>query len=324
MVCFGWSKDDGIVSQEHVNHYEALAKGGAGLIVVEATCVTKSGRLADTQLGIWSDEHILGLKKIADVCHRHQAVVLIQIHHAGFKTPPSVTQSPMAPSEYKGARALTFDEIQGIKEDFIAAALRAKEAGFDGVELHGAHGYLISQFLSPVINKRNDMYGGSFSAMMEFPRQIIKGIKEKTGKDFILACRMGCNEPDYEEGIEIAREYEKLGVDLLHVSAGIPGQELPKAPEDFEYNWIVYGGTLIKQNVNIPVIVVNDIRTPQRAEYLIENNLADFAAIGKGHLVDPEWSLKAQSNLEIISCIKCPKCQWFVDGKHCPRYREIG
>jgi len=129
---------------------------------------------------------------------------------------------------------------------------------------------------------------------------------------------MGGNEPTLEDGVEIAKILEKQGVDLLHVSAGIQGSELPTVPEGFPYNYIVYCGTEIKKHVNIPVIVVNDIGTPDRADYLIKNGLSDFTSIGKGLLVDPYWANKAKEKVEITNCIMCSKCQWFTDGKKCP------
>lgn len=326
MVCFGWSDNDGFVTEEHVEHYDRRSKGGTGLVIVEATCIKKDGRLASTQLGIWSDEHIEGLKRITEVCHKNGAVILIQIHHAGFKTPQDVLAPALAPSDMekdgqKIARALTIDEIHSIQEDFLAAAKRAKAAGFDGIELHGAHGYLINQFVSPFANRRDDEYGGSFDNRMRFGLEIIKKIKTELGENFIIDIRMGANEPDAEAGVQIARAYEEAGVDLLHVSAGIGSGQYPAVPEGFEYNWIVYCGTEVKKNVTIPVIVVNDIRTPERAAYLVENNLADFTAIGKGLLVDSSWAKKAVNKEEIVSCLKCLKCAWYRNGKLCPRNR---
>jgi 2,4-dienoyl-CoA reductase-like NADH-dependent reductase (Old Yellow Enzyme family) len=234
---------------------------------------------------------------------------------------------PVAPSDYEkdgklAARALTSDEIANIQEDFLSAAIRAKKAGFDGIELHGAHGYLIDQFMSTLINKRDDAYGGSFENRARFALEIVHKIKKHTGENFIIGYRMGGNTPNLEEGIRLAKNLEENGVDLLHVSAGIRGGDLPKTPEGFPYNWIVFMGTEVKKHVSIPVVTVNDIRTPERASYLIENNLVDLAAIGRGHLVDASWAEKAENNEEVISCLKCQKCSWFRDGRLCPRNRE--
>lgn len=326
-VCFGWTDNSGMVSEDHIAHYEEIAKGGPGLIVIEATCIDKDGRLDDTQIGVWSDEHIDGLKKIAQVCHNHGAKVLVQIHHAGIKTPDSVIERASGPSEFtqgeRTSRALDISEIHRIQEEYLEAARRVKQAGFDGIELHGAHGYLIDQFMSPITNKREDGYGGSLENRMRFGLEVVRKIRSEFGDDFILGYRMGGNAPTISEGIEIAKSLEKAGVDLLHVSAGIVGEELPKAPEGFPFNWIVYQGTEIRKHLNIPVIVVNGIRTPEQAEYLIENDMADFVALCKSQLADPEWANKAREGLEIKKCLECKRCQWFSDGKRCPRRKAV-
>jgi NADPH2 dehydrogenase len=324
-VCFGWTDGSGLVSEEHIEHYEKIAKGGAGLIILEATCVNKDGRLADSQLGAWSDEQIEGLSKIAETCKRHGARVTVQIHHAGIKTPQEVTDEPVGPSEMMAsgriAHELTIDEIHKIQNDFVEAAVRVKTAGFDGIELHGAHGYLIDQFMSPITNRREDEYGGSLENRMRFGLEIVAMIKQKIGEDLILGYRMGGNAPGLEEGIQIAKALEKQGVDLLHVSAGIQGKTHPEAPEGFPNNWIVYMGTEIRKHVEIPVIVVNGIRTPKEAEYLVENDLADFVAVCKAQLSDHNWANKAKNGEEIEACLSCSKCQWFSNGRRCPRRR---
>ena len=321
IVCFGEAKADGLVTEKHVRHYEVRARGGVGLIIVEATCITPEGRLANSQLGLWSDEQIDGMRKITEACHRYGAAVMVQIHHAGYKTRKNLSRDIVAPSDYVqdgiSARALALEEIYRLQEEFVMAAMRAKEAGFDGVELHGAHGYLISQFFSPMVNKREDEYGGCLENRARFAAEIIKKIKASAGEGFIVGVRMGCNEPSLEDGIGIAKELQKAGADMLHVSSGIGSDMLPRVPEDFHYNWIVYGGTEIKKNVNIPVIVVNGIRTPERADYLIRNGLADFTAIGRGLLVDAEWANKAAARQEVVECLDCQACKRFRSIDNC-------
>ncbi len=325
MVCFGKASKDGFVTDKHIEHYRARAEGGTGLIIVEATCIRPDGRLSDDQLGIWSDDHIPGLRKIVDACHENGAVIMLQIHHAGLKTPPSVAEVAVAPSESQDrlSRQLTRDEIQSIKEDFVKAALRAKEAGFDGIELHGAHGYLLNQFVSPITNQRTDEYGGDLNKRMKLSLDIIAEIRKELGHhNFIIGYRMGGNEPTLKEGKKVAKLLEEAGVDLLHVSSGIadPSIPIPEMPNGFPFNWIVYCGTEIKKSVSIPVIVVNGIRTLDQAALIIENRLADFVAIGRGHLVDSAWANKAMKKLEAISCLECkPRCHWFNDGDLCPR-----
>ncbi len=335
MVCFGYAGEDGKVTQRNLDHYAARARGGVGLIILEATCVSRNGRLSPTQLGLWSDDQIEGFSRIAEVCHHSGAAVLVQIHHAGMGVAPGITQDVVAPSDLRGqsrfghelsARALTVSEIESIRDDFIAAALRAQKAGLDGVELHGAHGYLISQFLSPLVNRREDIYGGSLLKRTRFVKDIIIGIRKAAGDDFIVGCRMGCNEPDLVSSIEIARQLEKAGLDLLHISIGVDSilkidQPEPPTPQGFPGNWIVYGGTEIKKRVGLPVIVVNGIRTPEQASHLVEKGLADFTAIGKGLMVDPAWADKARQKLEITPCLDCKRCALFRPGALCPQIK---
>ena len=322
MVCFGWSSSDGLVTQEHIRHYEARAQGGTGLIIIEALSVKPEGRLANTQLGIWSDEHIEGLKAIVQRCHDHGAVVIAQLNHAGLKTPNNVSKDTLSPFEYRkgntSARTMALEEIHRIKEDFILSAERIHEAGLDGVEIHGAHGYLLSQFASSLVNKREDGYGGSISARMRLACEIVKGIRSRIGDHCIIGYRMGGNEPSLDDGVEIGKTLEACGVDILHVSAGFSDDTTPPVPDGFPYSWIAYCGIEIRKNVNIPVIVVNGIRTPKQASYLLDNNLADFAAVGRGLLTDPEWANKARSGQDVNPCLECRRCQWFENGNKCP------
>lgn len=327
MVCFGWGDLDGMVSELHIEHYAKIAEGGAGLIIVEATCIDKEGKLCDEQLGIWDDKHIEGLSKIASAIKKNGALALIQIHHAGRQTPETVVDIAVSASGSIGgeraARALSVEEIKELQGRYADAALRAYKAGFDGIELHGAHGYLISQFLSPITNKRTDQYGGEIENRLRFALEVISQVKARVPKDFIIGYRMGGNEPTIENGVIIAKALERAGVDLLHVSGGISTELKPEVPEGFQFNWIVYAGTQVKKNVNIPVITVNDIRTPERAGYLIENGLADFTAIGKGQLSDPYWARHAQGNEPINPCLKCKRCNWYNDGRKCPALKKL-
>jgi NADPH2 dehydrogenase len=321
MVNFNWSDDSGYIVEKHIEHYEERAKGGTGIIIVEATAIDKEGRLRPTQLGIWSDSHIEGFRKITDACHKYKAIILLQIHHGGLSTHPLVSEKAYGPSsdpENSRSYEMTIEDIQKTSEDFIMAAIRAEKAGFDGVELHGAHMFLLCQFSSSVVNRRNDEYGGSLGGRTKFAKEIIKGIRASTGKNFIISYRMGANVPLLEGGIQIAKEMEKTEIDLLHVShAG--HASLPDVPDNFNYNWIVYSGTEIKKKVKIPVITVNEIKTPERASFLIEHDLADFAAIGRDMLTDPEWVNKAEKNEKINLCLNCkPKCKRYEGSEFCP------
>jgi NADPH2 dehydrogenase len=336
MVCGGYTGEDGFVTLKNVERYRDRARGGVGLIIIEATCINKTGRLSPTQMGLWSDEQIKGFSRIADSCHEFNAKVMVQIHHAGMAVASGVTEDPVAPSDFQGmsrrnnnvqARKLTLEEIARLQDEFTAAAVRARKAGLDGVELHGAHGYLISQFFSPLVNKREDQYGGSLVNRTRFATELIAKIRRETGPDFIISGRIGCDEPDLEGSILIAQELEKAGIDILHISTGmttyIAGEvvDMP-VPAYFHYNSVVYRGTLIKDKVKVPVIVVNGIRTPLEAAYLVENKLADFVAIGRGLLVDPEWTHKGEKYLQVTPCLRCKACAYRTPPNSCPQIKN--
>jgi len=286
MVRFSLVKKDGLVTDGLVKWYEDIAKNDVGMIVVEASCVSEDAKLRDNQIGIWDDSFIPGLKRIADICREYDVPAIIQIHHAGFKDDIATVPE---------------ERLNDILKQFIAAFKRAKECGFDGVEIHGAHTYLLSQLNSKVWNTRNDKYGGSFEKRMTFNKLLIQSTKELFNEDFILAYRMGGNEPHIEDGIEIAKYLESLGVDLLHVSSGVPDPEFRSevkvdVPEDFPLDWVVYLGVEIKKHVNIPVIGVRKIKTEEQANWLVENNLLDFVAVGRAMIARPFWMEWAKKN----------------------------
>jgi 2,4-dienoyl-CoA reductase-like NADH-dependent reductase (Old Yellow Enzyme family) len=322
VVCFHYAGEDGTVIQRNVEHYRLRAEGGAGIIITEATAVCKEGRLAPFQLGIWSDDHVPGMQKIAETVNASGAISLLQIHHAGLVTKEDISEFAKGPSvDEKNSRskALTVQEIKEIRDAFIAGAGRAKQAGYKGVELHGAHGYLLNQFASSFFNRREDEYGGSIEKNLRLADEIIREIRDECGDDFIIGYRLGANSPTLEDGIKIAVYLAKSGVDLLHVSHGGSLLNLPRTPKDFEFNWIVYSGITIKKHVNIPVIAVNEIKTQERASWLIENDLVDFVALGRPQLADPAWVNHVKNNEQVNICSSCkPKCRWYENSDLCP------
>ena len=322
IVCFHYAGEDGIVTDRNIRHYTEVAQGGAGIIITEATAVIKEARLAPFQLGIWSEEHIPGMQKISSMVKHSGAISLLQIHHAGILTHEKVSSQAKAPSVDENnprSAALTVKEITEIRDAFISGAFRAKTAGFHGVELYGAHGYLLNLFASSFFNKREDEYGGSPENNMKLATDIIQGIRQKCGDSFIIGYRLGANSPLLYDGIRIASSLENLGVDLLHISHGGSLLNLPRTPIGFEFNWIVYSGTVIKTHVSIPTIVVNEIKTPERANWLIENNLSDFVALARPQLADPNWTNHVKNGEEINTCLGCkPKCRWYEDSALCP------
>lgn len=326
MVCFTFGKGDGYVSDKNINHYKQISENGIGLIIVEATAIDPKGRLSMDQLGIWSDEHIEGLTKIADTIHSGGAKAIIQLHHAGLNTNNEATDELVSSWEYEGRRgtskALTIMEIGDIVRGFVNAAMRAKTAGFDGVEIHGAHGYLLTQFFSEKVNKRRDRYGKTFENRNRIAREIYNCTRYKVGEDFIIGIRMGFNENSLQESIKRAKYFEELGFDYLSVSTGFDNSPIEEeVEENFPGNWIVYGGKKIKENVNIPVIGVNQIKEKEQIKRLIDEEHLDFVAIGRAQLADYNFTKHLREGEDIITCLECKPCKWFTNGDNCPRHK---
>jgi 2,4-dienoyl-CoA reductase-like NADH-dependent reductase (Old Yellow Enzyme family)/thioredoxin reductase len=314
--------DQGNVTDDLLAFYERRAKGGVGILIVENSQVDfPVGKNTKRQLSIHEDAKIHGLKKLSDLIRREGAHPAIQIHHAGRETTLDVTggMTPVAPSPIPcgylqtPVRELRKSEIEEIIEKFVAAALRGQKAGFDLVEIHGAHGYLVGEFLSPYTNRRTDEYGKGFEGRMRFAVRIVHGIKETLGRDFPLSFRFSADEfvkggIDVSEAQKIGGALEKAGVDVLHVSAGIY-ESLPTLLEPMAYaqGWRTHLAAALKEAVSIPVIAVGVIREPSFAEEVLAKGRADFVAIGRGLLADPDWPNKAMEGRvdELRKCIGC-------------------
>lgn len=319
---------DGEISDHHIAYFEERAKGGVGLIITEVTSVEYTlGKAGSCHPRVDDNKFIPGLQRLADTLHKYDTKVFMQLHHAGRAGNSMLTggKQIVAPSAVackvigETPRELTIEEIKDLVQRFVMGALRCKMAGIDGVELHGAHGYLIDQFLSPYSNKRTDEYGGSFENRMRFAKEIIEGIKTVCGKDYPVTIRLSIDEfveggIDLEEGIKIAKYMESMGVDAIHASCGIY-ETMPTVmePMTFSQGWRVYLAEAVKKAVSIPVIAVGVIREPEFAEAILESKKADFVAVGRGQIADPQWVTKAKEGREseIRKCISCLYC---VDG----------
>jgi len=300
MVTLFSPKDSGIVTEKTVEHYRILAQGGPGLIIQEATCVNKDGRLMDRQLGIWDDTQIEGLKKISDSVHDEGCHIFLQIHHAGVI---GISKDPMCPSDYnyvnnKGMKItgheMTLADIHSIQSDFIEAGRRAFAAGYDGIELHGCHQYLISQFFNRRVNKRTDEYGVNPE---KFTIEIINGIRKITPENFIVGIRLGCFEPTLEDGINHAKILEQNGIDFLDISYGFQMEHQPYSPDGYPYQDIIYAAKKIKEAVSVPVFAVGGIRTPETAESVLEETKVDIVDIGRGSLKNLNWANDAKKKI---------------------------
>lgn len=312
----------GLVTQRYVDHIASIAKGGVGMMILEASYIRPDGKGFMNELGIHTDAVIPGLKKLAVVAHKQGSKIGVQLYHAGRQTSSKTTgKQPVAPSPIPDPTVneipheLTVGEIKALVRAYGDGARRAKKAGLDFVEIHGAHGYLITQFLSPFSNKRKDEYGGTPEKRLRFIREVFASVREAVGPKFPIVVRLSGEEMvpgglSLEDTKKIAKELEKLGADALHISVGnyasyargymIP----PMAVEDGPLLRLSAG---VKKAVKIPVIAVGKLRTPEIIEKALKNKSADFAAIGRTLLADPEWPNKVRDGRldEITKCIAC-------------------
>lgn len=321
-VKFDMAGPDGLVTPEHVKHYADRAKGGFGLICVEATAVTADGRFAPNHLGLWEDAQTEGHKAVTDACHREGAVVLIQLNHTGNTANPMFGQpkGPSAVETWNGnhSQAMTMDEIHSMQNNYIAAAKRACDAGYDGIQLHGCHGYLINQFISPKTNLRTDEYGQDRSL---FASQIIRGIREMCGRDFIISVRTPGAEPDIENALNVAEEYVRAGCDYLQISHGIDSFGNVPKPADAPYSDLGALGVNFKKSYKgtVPVSCVGGLMTPELVRYIIENDLTDTVDLARSALADPSYADAILNGREYVRCFECKACQYGPGTGHkCP------
>lgn len=317
----GFASEDGQVTERMISYYEERAKGGVGLIIVEFTGVERRGRPLPMQNMIDMDRFIPGLQKLVEVIKKHGAKAAIQLHHGGVKASAKITQlQPVGPSDFPDyplgmgppPRALTIKEIHDLVLAFGEAARRAKEAGFDAIELHCTHSYLIDQFMSPRFNQRTDTYGGSIENRARFACEIIECMKEKVGKDYPIICRMTGD--DFVRGgitLKDAKVTAKLlvesGADCLHVSVGISDNMIPTLPMSFPHGFFLHLAEGIKKEVEVPVIGVGKISNPEFSEQALTEGKCDLVAMGRALIADPYLPKKAKEGKEgdIIPCIYC-------------------
>jgi 2,4-dienoyl-CoA reductase-like NADH-dependent reductase (Old Yellow Enzyme family) len=316
-----YSAIDGFANDWHLVHLGRFAMGGFGLVIVEATGVTAEGRISYGDLGIWKDEHVPPLARIVDFLHSQGAAAGIQLAHAGRKasTPVSwnteviktqqgrasvgYTQwTPVAPSaeahssdpSFTLPEALDLEGIKGIVAAFVDGAKRALVAGFDTVEIHAAHGYLLNQFLSPLANKRTDEYGGSRENRMRLPLEVTRAVRAVWPQDKPLLVRISVsdNHPDgwqVEDSVVFAKELKALGVDAIDCSSGgFDGGAITPAA-----HYQVPFAQAVREGAEIPTIAVGLIDEARQAEDILAKGEADFVALARGALDDPNWALHA-------------------------------
>lgn len=314
---------DGSVTERLIRHYREVARGGTALVIIEYAYVdNKASKAGACQLGVADNEYIPGLSLLAQTIQANGAKAALQISHCGRQKPLGIppikapSRVPLEGSLLRGwpvPEELTFEEIQEIVSAFGDAARRAQVAGFDMVELHACHGYLLNSFLSTRLNKRTDWYGGSLGNRMRCLLESVEDIRRKVGPDFPLGVRLNGTdyEPDgvmIEDTIEIAKALEKLGVDVLHISGGNYHQRLPRmSTMSLPLAPMVWAAEAVKKEVNIPVMASGAINTPELAEDILDNSKADFVSLGRPLFADPYWPQKAREGRpeDIVPCIRC-------------------
>lgn len=313
-----YSAEDGFANDWHLVHLGSRVIGGAGTVIVEATAVEDRGRISPGDLGLWSDPHIEPLARIARFARQHGSVPAIQLAHAGRKASTAAPWlggkplpeaqdgwQPVAPSAipfdagYSVPSELSVSEIHSIVQAFAAAARRSLDAGFEIIELHGAHGYLMNEFLSPLSNRRTDEYGGTFENRIRFALEVIAAVRKQWPERLPLFLRISAT--DYAEGgwtiedsVRLARAVTPLGVDLVDCSSGglVPHVRIPVSP-----GYQVPFARQVRRDAGIPTGAVGMITDPKQAEEILESQSADLVILAREFLREPYWPVKAAEAL---------------------------
>ena len=304
MCMYEVKNEDGLPTAFHHVHYGARAIGGVGLIIQEATAVEPDGRLSNRDLGIWSDRQGRALADLVMELKSFGSKVGIQLSHGGRKAADAI--QPIGPSavgyskEYQVPKEMTLDDIQRVQSAFVSAAQRAQDAGYDMIEIHGAHGYLVNEFLEPLTNLRSDEYGGTLEKRFRFLKEIIEGVKTVfCGPIWVRLSATAYDETGTQNTLQdyqqIAKWLEELGVACLDISTGGLMDVKPNIP--------IYGGyqatfsAQIKQAVSIPVTTVGLLHNPELGEYLLQTGQADLIQVGRGLIRNVNWLADAAETL---------------------------
>jgi 2,4-dienoyl-CoA reductase-like NADH-dependent reductase (Old Yellow Enzyme family) len=301
------SGNDGSVTDELCEYYNDKSNGGfIGLIITEHSYISPEGRSREGQLSISNDNDIEGLKKLVNIIHQNETKVIAQMNHSGAVSRPenvlidnlsaSAVKLPNARSELKIPKKMNSSDIKKVISDFTDSALRAKQAGFDGVEIHSAHGYLLNQFFSPLTNKRNDEYNGNtLDGRIKLHLDIIKSIRKAVGPNYPIALRLGaCDYIDggitIEDSIYAAKKFECASLDLLDISGSYHFYSNPNSTEEGYFSELTKA---IKAELTIPVILTGGVVSSETAEKLLKDNKADLIGVGRAILKDSNWAKNA-------------------------------
>jgi len=323
------SDADGRPEQAMIDLYVELARGGVGLIITGHAFVHESGRTNPTMTGVHRDDLIPALQALTNVVHREGAKVVIQINHAGRQTSEEIIgQTPVAPSpvpRVKGGprpHELTEAEIEELIAAFGRAAGRAKEAGFDGVQLHGAHGYLINQFCSPASNWRRDRWGGSPARRLRFLEEVATTVRDEVGSDYPVLIKLGIQDfvrdgLTLEDGVEIVRHLADLGIDAVEISCGIGETSSRKdilRPEQEAY--FLPQARRAREVTDLPIILVGGMRSLEVMESILQEGTADFISMSRPLIREPDLPNQwREGRVERAACISCNNC-WPGPGEY--------
>jgi 2,4-dienoyl-CoA reductase-like NADH-dependent reductase (Old Yellow Enzyme family) len=319
-MCQYSADGNGMATDWHMIHLGHMALSGAGLLIIEATAATAEGRISPDDLGLWSDQHTEALRPVIAAIRRYSPIkIAIQLAHAGRKASSEVpwkgganipageprgwqTVAPSAVPHAQGETVPTALDRQGIAriiEGFVAAARRAHALGLDAIELHGAHGYLMHQFLSPLSNRRTDEYGGSLENRMRFPLEVFKAVRAAVPAEMVVGMRISATDWveggwDIEQSVVFSQELEKLGCQFVHVSSGgvSPQQKIPVGP-----GYQIDFAARIKDETTMPTIGVGLITEAEHAERIVADGQADMVALARAMLYDPRWPWHAAAEL---------------------------
>lgn len=324
----GMTTEEHLFSERSIGYFKARARGGFGMIIADYMAVSEEGIGVKTEAGLWNDSFIESHRRLTEAVHAEGAKIIAQLHHSGMMCRKEITgktsKGPSAiasPNYMEPVSVYTVEEVYKMAEKYAAAAKRAKLAGFDGVEVHGAHGYQIAQFLSKFSNKRVDEFGGSYENRFRFARLIIQKIKVVCGTDFPVLFRISANEY-LDAGCTPGDAYlyagmaEQAGADAIHVSTGTGIGGNVVTPQYFEPGFNVEHAEKIKQYVSVPVITVGRINDPVLAEQIVRTGRADMVSLGRQAICDPEFPNKVYENRtdEIFHCTGCMQRCYYAKG----------
>ena len=321
----GMATDEGACTPQLIDFVVRLAKGGVGLIITSHAYVRREGQAGPWQLGVYDDSLVEGLQDMARAVHEEGGRIVLQIAHAGIFARPELTgEQPVAFSKVEGfvkttPKVMSKENIREIVDAFSKAALRAKKAGFDGVQIHAAHGYLLSQSLSPLFNKRRDAYGGSLEKRARMLREVVESVRGAVGEDFAVLIKM--NTQDYLQGglslnasVKVGAMLEEEGIDLIELSGGtlVSGKLNPSRPDIKSQEREAYfkeGAEAFKKVLQIPIALVGGIRSFDVAEELVVNNVADYVSMSRPLIREPDLVKRwASGDLRRARCISDNRC----------------